>query len=559
MPKLISRTSDPALSTEAGAHHYRIVGLEIAVAPAVPMSYVAVRLGDNSTSPDELPTDLILDRVYVHGSVLCHCKRGIMLNSRRTAVIDSYVSEIHAVGQDVQAIAGINGPGPFKIVNNYLEASTENVMFGGGSTGVPGLIPSDIEFRRNYVAKPLRWRSSIIPKPANVAARAGDAASLRGGHYYYAVVAMGPGDSVPNLRSDPSDEIEVRLSGGQNSVTLTWNPVTYGDSTDSRTATSYAVYRTSDAPSSKPRQWTGYPVAAAPTLSFTDTGAGGSQGPLRAGDWWQTKNLLELKNAQRMLVEANVMEYSWQQAQIGWAILMTPRVPENQYWAVVQDITFRNNIIRHAGGGATILGMDGECFRKGVSAQCVESARVLFQNNLFDDISRARWGGNGWMFIAQSSTDLTVDHNTAVTDSLCCFVGRAAGGQANINNTNLSVTNNIMFGTLSGSGASGGKALAQYAPNAVVTNNVMVGGDSAKFDRSSQNYFPAKAADVGFLKYEDGDYRLAAGSPYGKSKAKQSVGADIDSILAATAGVVSGTPGQAPSPEALPEHATRTR
>ena len=47
------------------------------------------------------------------------------------AVIDSYLSEAHVVGFDSQAICGVNGPGPFKIVNNYLEGSGENVMFGG--------------------------------------------------------------------------------------------------------------------------------------------------------------------------------------------------------------------------------------------------------------------------------------------------------------------------------------------------------------------------------------------------------------------------------------------
>jgi uncharacterized protein (TIGR03437 family) len=100
-----------------------------------------------------------------------------------------------------------------------------------------------------------------------------------------------------------------------------------------------------------------------------------------------------------------------------------------------------------------------------------------------------------------------------------------------------------MFGTLSGSGVSGVKALAQYAPNAVVTNNVMVGGDSTKFDASTPNYFPAKPANVGFLNYPGGDYRLLGASPYMSAGTdQQKVGADIISIVAATAGVISGVP-----------------
>jgi hypothetical protein len=59
------------------------------------------------------------------------------------------------VGEDAQALVGTNGPGPFTIINNYLEGSTENVLFGGAAPMIPNIIPSDIEFRYNHVAKPL--------------------------------------------------------------------------------------------------------------------------------------------------------------------------------------------------------------------------------------------------------------------------------------------------------------------------------------------------------------------------------------------------------------------
>jgi hypothetical protein len=61
-------------------------------------------------------------------------------------------------GQDAQAIAGWNGPGPYQLVNNYLEGSGENVMFGGSDPRVPDLVPSDIEIRGNHFYKPPAWR-----------------------------------------------------------------------------------------------------------------------------------------------------------------------------------------------------------------------------------------------------------------------------------------------------------------------------------------------------------------------------------------------------------------
>jgi hypothetical protein len=60
-------------------------------------------------------------------------------------------------GQDAQAIGGWNGPGPFKIVDNELEASGENVMFGGARPTLVGNIPSDIEIRGNHFFKPVSW------------------------------------------------------------------------------------------------------------------------------------------------------------------------------------------------------------------------------------------------------------------------------------------------------------------------------------------------------------------------------------------------------------------
>ena len=56
-------------------------------------------------------------------------------------------------------MGGCNGPGPFWIENNYLEASGENFMLGGTDPPIPGLIPGGVTFRRNYVTKPVSWRN----------------------------------------------------------------------------------------------------------------------------------------------------------------------------------------------------------------------------------------------------------------------------------------------------------------------------------------------------------------------------------------------------------------
>ena len=70
-----------------------------------------------------------------------------------------YVSNFKDASADSQSIAGWNGDGPFIIANNYLEASGENVMFGGADPSIPALVPADIEIPGPHIAKPLRWRA----------------------------------------------------------------------------------------------------------------------------------------------------------------------------------------------------------------------------------------------------------------------------------------------------------------------------------------------------------------------------------------------------------------
>jgi hypothetical protein len=159
MPKIITPNSSDALKTSSGAHHYRFIGIEFGIAPGVTSNSGLIQLGSSSqTSLSVVPHDIIFDRCYIHGNRTRAARRGVALNSARTSIIDSYIADFHGVGYDTQAICGWNGPGPFKIVNNYLEGAGENIMFGGGNPLIPGLVPSDIEFRKNHCFKPLYWK-----------------------------------------------------------------------------------------------------------------------------------------------------------------------------------------------------------------------------------------------------------------------------------------------------------------------------------------------------------------------------------------------------------------
>jgi hypothetical protein len=165
-PKLVSTTVLPALSTAGPAARWRFIGLEFTNDPALTTVNGTVYLGASDaaqSSLSQVPTDLIFDRVYIHGQTGTDDRKCLTFNGARLAVVDSYISECHSAF-DAQAVTATNGPGPLKIVNNYLEASGENIAFGGADPGIANLVPADIEIRHNHFYKPLAWRGKWLAK-----------------------------------------------------------------------------------------------------------------------------------------------------------------------------------------------------------------------------------------------------------------------------------------------------------------------------------------------------------------------------------------------------------
>ena len=153
---ILTFDGSPALTVQGS--NWIFQGLEIAaMGPLLANDLVRVGLGTEKSTGD-LPTNIVIDGCYIHGSSGLGCKRGIALNGTNVSVTRCYISEIKLVGQDSQAICAWNSPGPFVIDNNYLEAAGENIMFGGAEPGIPGLIPTNITISNNTLSKQERWR-----------------------------------------------------------------------------------------------------------------------------------------------------------------------------------------------------------------------------------------------------------------------------------------------------------------------------------------------------------------------------------------------------------------
>ena len=117
-----------------------------------------MRLGSGTeTALTQFVSDIVLDRVMISGGETGNSSRCVALNGNALAVVDSWLAECHAKGRDAQAICGWTGMGPFLIVNNHLEGSGQNIMFGGSDPKIANVTPSDITIRGNHLYKPLSW------------------------------------------------------------------------------------------------------------------------------------------------------------------------------------------------------------------------------------------------------------------------------------------------------------------------------------------------------------------------------------------------------------------
>lgn len=389
---LLARITSPdtrsPIRTEAGASHYALVGIDAA---AVHKGFASISIGTNEeTAAEQFPAHILLDRVLIAAGESETQRRGILLNGRHVTVTRSHISGIKDVGVDTQAIL-CNGPGPYHIEDNFLDAAGENFMCGGSASRVVGMVPSDITFRGNHVYKPL---------------------TLRG------------------------------------------------------------------------------------------TGINGLK--------WNVKNLLELKNARRVLIEGNLFENLWGgQGQAGCAVLFTPRSHSDAAsWTVVEDVTFQGNIVKNVSCALSILGSDN----LNVSQT---TARIRIAHNVIRDYGTS-WGSGAYALKIDSgpaaALNIVVDHNTLVSSGgtgILLVSGKPMPGFVFTNN----VAKHDTYGIFGSGQGSGNPAIAFYLPGAVIAKNVFAGGVARNYPAG--NLFPSVTDFLAhFADPPTADYRLIAGTDW---------------------------------------------
>jgi hypothetical protein len=161
LARLTATVAAPVVATASNAavNSYWLSGLEVEQA-AVAGSNEAVDIGFYSSTPSQLPSNIVIDRCYIHGKASNPVSRLVDLNGNNVAVVDSYLSEGHEIGFDTQGILTISG-GPMLIQNNFIEGAAENILFGGASNGSSqppyNNFSHDVTIQKNFNYKPVAW------------------------------------------------------------------------------------------------------------------------------------------------------------------------------------------------------------------------------------------------------------------------------------------------------------------------------------------------------------------------------------------------------------------
>jgi len=163
LAKLVAPAAVGPVFFETGANHYRLMGLEIVRTrgSTAAISLVSVV---HAGSADHI----VLDRDRLHGNAQDETRIGFNLTgTTHVGIVNSYFSDFHctALGACLEAHAIIGGlgnykGGPYKIENNFLEASAQAIMFGGGPATTT---PTDITIRFNHFFKPWQWMKGNTP------------------------------------------------------------------------------------------------------------------------------------------------------------------------------------------------------------------------------------------------------------------------------------------------------------------------------------------------------------------------------------------------------------
>ena len=247
--------------------------------------------------------------------------------------------------------------------------------------------------------------------------------------------------------------------------------------------------------------------------------------PLAWKGVWQVKTIFELKAGRRILVEGNLFDGVWQDAQTGYAWVLKGAT------APTEDITLRRNVVRNAGGG---VGFEGNIPNNLV--------RVRVEGNLFERInvpgSPYQGAGNMTVFGGYNNggpVDVQIVRNTFGAAGT-----QNAGGDginvcmllASPQLTRLVFSENVCPNIILGDGGHPAIwGLNRYAPGHRVERNLIVGNHLGERDPYPATTLFAATPNEAWTNPASGDWTL-------RSSAWAGIGAELAPLRAMAAAVL---------------------
>lgn len=145
-----------------------------------------IQLGDNSATTqgtlELVPRRIKLTdvRVPTHRS-----KRGFEINAADVELINCEVLDTWSTAlADSQGIGILNTPGNILVRGGRYQAASENVLVGGDTMKLPGVIPSNLVFENLLLDKPLSWKTDGVRRSVKniFELKTGSAVTIRNVH-----------------------------------------------------------------------------------------------------------------------------------------------------------------------------------------------------------------------------------------------------------------------------------------------------------------------------------------------------------------------------------------
>ena len=149
MPKIASGSAAPALEGD-GATNWKFDGIQFL--PNTRGLYNVIYTHSDTAN-------ITFDRVLIVGGPDGQ-KNAIAGNGSQIVLTRSHIANIYQRGTESHGFVAWDGPGPFTIRDNYIEAASINVLFGGANSSSPAHVPADIVVENNHLTKRPEWRNT---------------------------------------------------------------------------------------------------------------------------------------------------------------------------------------------------------------------------------------------------------------------------------------------------------------------------------------------------------------------------------------------------------------